>query len=139
MKQYQEGPIYSTVYPAAGSSADWAYDNTTHVKFSFGVELRDTGSEGFLLDASQILPSGQETLAAVLSMGDYLLKNPESIKAPKAHRVAAKKTVAKVQPLRFGNMHQFSPRSAAQKVKTASQKKQHHKTYKQHQQARKQK
>jgi len=40
------------------------------VKYSFGVELRDTGSFGFLLPAAQIKPSGNETLAAVLAMGD---------------------------------------------------------------------
>ena len=43
--KYKVGPIATTIYPASGSSADWAYDNTTHIKFAYGVELRDTGRQ----------------------------------------------------------------------------------------------
>jgi len=61
---YQYGPIATTIYPASGSSADYTY--AAGVLYSYGVELRDTGRYGFLLPADQIVPSGEETFAAVL-------------------------------------------------------------------------
>jgi len=62
--QYQFGPISVTIYPASGSSADYTY-GAASVLYSYGVELRDTGDYGFLLPPDQIVPSGQETYAAV--------------------------------------------------------------------------
>ena len=117
---FSNSPIYSTVYPAAGSSADWAYDNTTHVKFSFGVELRDTGAEGFLLDASQIVPSGNETLAAVLAMGDYLIANPQSYQLEKQHSASTDTPALAPELKHFGNMKQYAPRSSKQARKHAA-------------------
>jgi murein tripeptide amidase MpaA len=64
---YDFGPISSTIYPASGSSADWTYGECG-ILYSYGVELRDTGKTGFLLPEDQILPSGEETLAAVKVM-----------------------------------------------------------------------
>ncbi|XP_074051231.1 carboxypeptidase A4-like [Macrotis lagotis] len=57
--EYRVGNICSTVYPASGSSIDWAYKNK--IKYSFTFELRDTGHYGFLLPANQILPTAEET------------------------------------------------------------------------------
>lgn len=74
--KYREGPISTTIYPASGSSADYWYSNSSTVFFSFAVELRDTGRYGFLLPPTQIIPSGIETLAAAVAMGDHLLENP---------------------------------------------------------------
>jgi murein tripeptide amidase MpaA len=71
-KTYQEGSIYTIIYPASGSSADWAYD-TANVTYPYGVELRDTGQYGFLLPASQIIPTGQEIWAAAQVMAQYIL------------------------------------------------------------------
>jgi len=73
--QYQYGPIASTIYPASGSSADWTYE-FANVLYSYGVELRDTGQYGFLLPASQIVPSGQETYAALKTWALQVLKGP---------------------------------------------------------------
>uniref|UniRef100_A0A673T749 Carboxypeptidase A1 n=1 Tax=Suricata suricatta TaxID=37032 RepID=A0A673T749_SURSU len=56
---YQVGPTCTTVYPASGSSIDWAYDNG--IKYAFTFELRDTGHYGFLLPADQIIPTAEET------------------------------------------------------------------------------
>ena len=61
---YDYGPISSTIYPASGSSADWTYGECS-ILYSYGVELRDTGKNGFLLPEDEIVPSGEETLAAV--------------------------------------------------------------------------
>jgi len=63
--QYQYGPIATTIYLASGSSVDYTYAEA-NVLYSFAVELRDTGSWGFLLPANQIVPSGEETLGAVV-------------------------------------------------------------------------
>jgi hypothetical protein len=58
------GPIYTTIYPASGSSCDFTYDNG--IKFSYAPELRPAGaSPGFLLPAIQIIPSGLETFEAL--------------------------------------------------------------------------
>jgi len=62
--KYQYGPISTTIYPASGSSADYTY-GAANVVYSYGVELRDKGQYGFLLPANQIVPSGEETYAAV--------------------------------------------------------------------------
>eukprot|EP00128_Syssomonas_multiformis_P009730 Colp12_sorted_trinity150504_noHs@19441 len=72
---YTVGPISTTIYPASGSSADWTYGECG-IKYSYGVELRDTGRYGFLLPESQIIPTGEETLEGVLTMAEYILANP---------------------------------------------------------------
>lgn len=65
---YVSGPINTTIYPASGGSADWAYGGAGILAFSY--ELRDTGDEGFLLPADQILPTCEETLPALLYYAD---------------------------------------------------------------------
>jgi len=62
---YQYGPISTVLYLASGGSVDWAYGQLG-VVYSYTPELRDTGFYGFLLPASQITPSGQETNEALL-------------------------------------------------------------------------
>jgi len=64
---YTYGTIYNIIYPASGSSADYGYD-VGKVVYSYGVELRDTGTYGFLLPANQIRPQGEEIWAAVIAM-----------------------------------------------------------------------
>jgi len=68
---YREGSIYTIIYPASGSSADWAYDSS-NVTYPYGVELRDTGAHGFILPAVQIVPCGEEILQAVIAMIAYI-------------------------------------------------------------------
>jgi len=69
---YNYGTIYNIIYPASGSSADWGYD-VGGVVFSYGVELRDTGTYGFILPADQIRPQGEEIWAATVAMAKYLI------------------------------------------------------------------
>ena len=59
---------------SSGSSADWTYGKA-NIKFSYGVELRDTGKYGFILPADQILPSGMETLQALIALANYVSNN----------------------------------------------------------------
>ena len=47
--RFKYGPISEVMQDiAAGSSADWAYENAG-IKYSFGLELRDSGRMGFML------------------------------------------------------------------------------------------
>jgi len=59
---YQYGPICTTIYEATGNSVDYVKDKSG-VTYPFTIELRDTGTNGFVLPKSQILPSGIETYA----------------------------------------------------------------------------
>ncbi|KAG0362775.1 hypothetical protein BGZ54_008491 [Gamsiella multidivaricata] len=68
--QFTAGDIYNTIYPASGSSVDYAL--SVGVGAPFAVELRDTGRYGFSLPASQIVPSGKEVWAAFTSILDNL-------------------------------------------------------------------
>jgi murein tripeptide amidase MpaA len=68
---YQYGTIYNIIYPASGSSADWGYD-VPGVKYSYGIELRDTGTYGFLLPANQIRPQGEEIWAATVAISKQI-------------------------------------------------------------------
>ncbi|CAM9425525.1 unnamed protein product [Ectocarpus fasciculatus] len=73
-KTYEYGLIATTVYPASGSSADYVY-GVCGVKYSYGVELRDTGEYGFMLPPDQIVPSGEEIWAAIIAMAKYIDQN----------------------------------------------------------------
>ncbi|KAL4005362.1 hypothetical protein ACER0C_005075 [Sarotherodon galilaeus] len=71
---YNFGSIINAIYQASGGSIDWAYDQG--IKYSYTFELRDEGRYGFLLPASQIIPTAQETWLALMTIMDHTLKNP---------------------------------------------------------------
>ncbi|XP_040199272.1 carboxypeptidase A2-like isoform X3 [Rana temporaria] len=72
--QYKVGTIVSTIYQASGGSIDWSYD--IGIKYSFAFELRDQRRYGFLLPASQILPTAQETYLALKKILEHIRDNP---------------------------------------------------------------
>ncbi|KAL1777559.1 carboxypeptidase A5 isoform X1 [Sigmodon hispidus] len=72
--EYIFGSISTTLYVASGITVDWAYDNG--IKYAFSFELRDTGQYGFLLPASQIIPTAQETWMAIRTIMKYTLNHP---------------------------------------------------------------
>ncbi|NWI91980.1 CBPA1 Carboxypeptidase, partial [Pitta sordida] len=72
--KYTYGSIATTIYMAGGTTIDWAYDNG--VKYSFSLELRDTGRHGFLLPSSQIVPTATETWPALLDIMVHVLEHP---------------------------------------------------------------
>ncbi|XP_077999099.1 carboxypeptidase B-like [Glandiceps talaboti] len=70
---YTPGQIsHQLGHRVSGTAADWTY-NTTGIKYSFGIELRDNGRYGFLLPEDQIIDTGMEMTAAIKAIGLYLL------------------------------------------------------------------
>ena len=62
---YIAGPIGTTLYLAAGNVVDWAYGAQDSLAYT--IELRDTGTFGFILPPDQIIPTGVENFAAISS------------------------------------------------------------------------
>lgn len=52
---------------ASGTSMDWV-KGTYHTPITFTFELRDKGQNGFLLPSNQIVPTGEETLDAFVTI-----------------------------------------------------------------------
>ncbi|KAJ1088347.1 hypothetical protein NDU88_001504 [Pleurodeles waltl] len=69
---YTYGQSATTIYPTAGSSEDWAYDKG--IKYAYTFELRDMGEYGFLLPEYLIKPTCQETMLAVKSIANHVLR-----------------------------------------------------------------
>eukprot|EP00095_Tigriopus_kingsejongensis_P005645 maker-scaffold695_size110128-snap-gene-0.17 protein:Tk05645 transcript:maker-scaffold695_size110128-snap-gene-0.17-mRNA-1 annotation:"carboxypeptidase b" len=61
-KSYEVGCIPCVLYVASGNSIDYTYGDAG-IKYSYSIELRDTGVYGFLLPAEQIIPTGEEIFA----------------------------------------------------------------------------
>ncbi|XP_029671098.1 carboxypeptidase B-like isoform X2 [Formica exsecta] len=61
---YTVGNSATTLYPASGGSDDWA-KALLKLKYTYTIELRDTGRFGFILPARYIIPTAKEALAAV--------------------------------------------------------------------------
>ncbi|XP_008060336.1 carboxypeptidase B2, partial [Carlito syrichta] len=70
---YTHGSGSETLYLAPGGSDDWIYD--LGIKYSFTIELRDTGQFGFLLPARYIRPTCKEALAAVSKIAWHVIRN----------------------------------------------------------------
>ncbi|KAI1310810.1 Carboxypeptidase A4 [Mortierella claussenii] len=71
--KFAVGSVCNIIYQASGGSLDWTYAEGG-VKYSYAVELRDTGLHGFLLPEDQILPSGEETFASVIHLANFIRK-----------------------------------------------------------------
>ncbi|XP_064553694.1 zinc carboxypeptidase A 1-like [Drosophila montana] len=68
--KYTGGNVYDAIYPAAGSSTDWAY-GAQDVRMSFCYELRPSSNSyvtGFKLPATQIIPASEELLDSITAM-----------------------------------------------------------------------
>ncbi|XP_006609655.1 carboxypeptidase B-like [Apis dorsata] len=61
---YQLGPSADLLYPTSGASDDWA-KGVAGIKYAYTLELRDRGTYGFLLPASQIVPTAREIWAGI--------------------------------------------------------------------------
>jgi len=58
-------------YPAGGMTEDYAYGELG-VKLSMLIELRDTGDFGFLLPATEIIPTAEELVAMLIQVSKSL-------------------------------------------------------------------
>src|SRR5262249_29885737 len=67
---YQAGPVYTTIYPANGTSVDWVWG--ARGALGLTIELRDTGQNGFTLPTSQITPTCEETWAAFMVVVNHV-------------------------------------------------------------------
>ncbi|KAL7885508.1 hypothetical protein AOLI_G00058030 [Acnodon oligacanthus] len=72
--KYEYGSIINVIYQASGGTIDWTYNQG--IKYSYTLELRDTGRYGFILPANQIVPTAQETWQALLVIMDHTKNNP---------------------------------------------------------------
>ncbi|KAF2368759.1 Peptidase M14 carboxypeptidase A [Trinorchestia longiramus] len=81
-QKYVVGGAAEVLYPAAGGSDDWV--SSLGVPYSFTLELRDTGSKGFILPASQILPTVKETWAGVKYLGQQVIQENPRLKSATA-------------------------------------------------------
>ncbi|GIY20000.1 carboxypeptidase A2 [Caerostris darwini] len=70
---YRIGSSTNVLYKATGGADDWAY-GVAGIKYSYTLELRDTGRHGFLLPSEQIVPTGEETWAGVKAMAKEIKK-----------------------------------------------------------------
>ncbi|KAJ1512401.1 hypothetical protein HMI54_005812 [Coelomomyces lativittatus] len=77
------------LYPTTGAAHDWFYmqkktqvihgESYTIRPYAMTIELRPTAEwfgPGFILDASEIIPTGEEILPAVLHLANYSLYHP---------------------------------------------------------------
>ncbi|XP_026743124.1 zinc carboxypeptidase-like [Trichoplusia ni] len=65
--QYKTGNIAEAIYKATGGSIDWVKE-TLKVPLVYCYELRDNGTEGFVLPPSEIMPNNLEVMDSLLDM-----------------------------------------------------------------------
>jgi len=72
--QYTSEPSWQLYY-TAGTASDWFYNpQQGNTLLAYTIELRDTGTYGFVLPPAQIIPTGQENWAAFKYFANYILK-----------------------------------------------------------------
>jgi murein tripeptide amidase MpaA len=62
------------LYYTAGTAQDWFYAEG-QAPLAYTIELRDTGTYGFQLPASQIIPTGEENWVAFQYFAQYILEH----------------------------------------------------------------
>lgn len=70
-QNYDVGGVCDVSYTATGQSLDWTYHDLG-AKWSFAANLRDQGIHAFLLPPDQIIPTGQEMLAGLLDLAQFI-------------------------------------------------------------------
>lgn len=75
--RYVKGSSTNVLYAAAGGSDDYA-KGSAGVKYSYTLELRDTGRYGFVLPENLIIPTCEETMDAFRVFAQHLKTAPET-------------------------------------------------------------
>ncbi|XP_039756453.1 carboxypeptidase B-like [Pararge aegeria] len=70
--KYSVGSSSGLLYPASGGSDDWV--KAQGVKYTFTIELSDTGRYGFILPTTKIEPVARESLAGLRVLASYVSK-----------------------------------------------------------------
>jgi len=68
---FETGTVCNTIYLASGGSNDWTYGGA-NVPYSYACELR---GNSFVIPPENIIPSGQENFAGVVSLATFVQKN----------------------------------------------------------------
>ncbi len=77
---YTAGPIAPTLYVADGSSVDWIHEEGGAAAWT--IEVRDTGSYGFVMPPSEIIPNAEENFEAFLAMATWFASHPIFVEIP---------------------------------------------------------
>ncbi|XP_012270225.1 carboxypeptidase B-like isoform X2 [Orussus abietinus] len=72
--RYKVGSSSELLHPISGASDDWA-KAIAGIKYSYTMELRDRGTYGFLLPASQIVPTAREAWAGIRAIARLVASN----------------------------------------------------------------
>ncbi|KAJ9651737.1 putative metallocarboxypeptidase ecm14 [Neophaeococcomyces mojaviensis] len=73
-KTGKQDKVRTKVEESGGSALDFFYQELS-VNYAFQIKLRDTGSHGFLLPKSNIVPTGIEAFNGLMGLGKWLLGN----------------------------------------------------------------
>ena len=73
-RKYQVGSAAGVNYEAAGASDDWAKGGAG-IKYSYTIELPDTGRYKFLLPTNRILTTAREATRAIKAMAEDLVRD----------------------------------------------------------------
>uniref|UniRef100_A0A1I7SDT5 ShKT domain-containing protein n=1 Tax=Bursaphelenchus xylophilus TaxID=6326 RepID=A0A1I7SDT5_BURXY len=92
--EYHVGTGADLLSPAAGGSDDWAKD-ILGVKYVYLLELRPNNNmkNGFILDRSELLPVGVETLEGLKVIFDSVLKQNSTSSQPSAYSLSVNNTL----------------------------------------------
>jgi hypothetical protein len=67
-KSYKVGERRHTVYPTSGGLADWTASIGVEIPITFELRPGQDNIHSFMLPADEIIPTGEETLVALLSI-----------------------------------------------------------------------
>ncbi len=73
------------VAPSSGNALDWVYGRL-NIVHSYGAELRPESNvwyNGFVMEGSEIVPSGEDVLVGLSSISKFIVKENEYSKYPR--------------------------------------------------------
>jgi hypothetical protein len=67
-KIYQVGKRIHTIYPTSGGFADWSASVGVPIPITFELRPSQESTDFFMLPANQIIPTSEETMAALVTI-----------------------------------------------------------------------